>query len=44
MLPAVFLGRAINHRFSGTAFLKYVYFGLMLIGGLLLVEVLTHQI
>lgn len=38
MLPAVFLGRAINRRFSGDAFLKYVYGGLVLIGGMLFVE------
>lgn len=44
MIPAVFLGRALNHRFSGTAFLKYVYGGLMLIGGLLLFETMTHRV
>jgi uncharacterized membrane protein YfcA len=44
MLPAVFLGRAINHRFSGPGFLKYVYGGLMLIGGLLLFETVTHRV
>ncbi|HEY1216444.1 MAG TPA: sulfite exporter TauE/SafE family protein [Bryobacteraceae bacterium] len=44
MLPAVFLGRAINHRFSGTGFLKYVYVGLMLIGGLLLLETVTRRV
>jgi uncharacterized protein len=38
MVPAVFLGRALNRRFSGTGFLKYVYGGLMLIGGLLFWE------
>ena len=43
MLPAVFLGRAINHRFSGTAFLQYVYGGLLLIGGILFVEAVTHH-
>ena len=43
ILPAVFLGRAINHRFSGTAFLKYVYGGLLLIGGILFVEAVTHH-
>jgi uncharacterized protein len=43
MVPAVLLGRAINHRFSGTGFLKYVYGGLILIGSLLLVEALTHH-
>jgi uncharacterized membrane protein YfcA len=44
MVPAVFLGRALNHRFSGTGFRKYVYAGLMLIGGLLLVETVTHRV
>ena len=44
MLPAVLLGRAINHRFSGQAFLKYVYGGLVLIGGMLLVEAVTHRV
>ncbi|WP_446745893.1 sulfite exporter TauE/SafE family protein [Silvibacterium acidisoli] len=43
MLPAVFLGRAINRRFSGTGFLNYVYGGLMLIGAMLLWETLTHR-
>jgi hypothetical protein len=40
----VFLGRAINHRFSGAAFLKYVYGGLVLIGGLLFIEAVTHRV
>lgn len=44
MLPAVFLGRAINHRFSGVAFMKYVYGGLVLIGGTLVVEAITHHV
>jgi uncharacterized protein len=44
MLPAVFLGRAINHRFSGASFLKYVYCGLILIGGVLFVEAVTHRV
>jgi uncharacterized protein len=43
MLPAVFLGRAINHRFSGAAFLKYVYGGLVLIGAMLFFEAVTHR-
>ena len=38
MLPAVFLGRAMNHRMQGTTFLKYVYVGLGVIGILLLVQ------
>jgi len=44
MLPAVFVGRAINHRFSGTAFLKYVYWGLLLIGVILFVEAVTRRV
>lgn len=42
MLPAVFLGRAINRRITGDAFVKYVYGGLLLIGATLLVEALRH--
>jgi hypothetical protein len=42
MLPAVFLGRAVNHRFSATAFSRYVYFGLAAIGAGLLVQSLVH--
>jgi uncharacterized protein len=44
MLPAVLLGRAINRRFSGDTFLKYVYGGLVLIGGVLFVEAVTHHV
>jgi uncharacterized protein len=38
MLPAVFLGRAINRRLHGNLFLRIVYVGLACIGALLLVE------
>lgn len=38
VLPAIFLGRAINHRLHGEKFFKYVYFGLAGIGILLLVQ------
>jgi hypothetical protein len=34
----VFLGRAINHRLRGEAFLKYIYVGLAAIGGLLVLQ------
>ena len=44
ILPAIFLGRAINHRFTGTGFLKYVYGGLALIGGILFVETMMHRL
>jgi hypothetical protein len=37
-LPAVFLGRVINHRLHGEAFLNYVYLGLAGVGSLLLVQ------
>jgi uncharacterized membrane protein YfcA len=37
-LPAVFLGRVINHRLNGEVFLRYVYFGLAGIGGVLLLQ------
>ena len=38
MIPAVFLGRTINHRLRGDLFLKYVYVGLALVGILLLMQ------
>jgi uncharacterized membrane protein YfcA len=38
LLPAVWLGRAVNHRLHGDAFLRYVYIGLAGIGVVLLVE------
>lgn len=44
MLPAVFAGRALNRRFSGTGFLKYVYVGLILIGAILFVGTITHRV
>ena len=44
MVPAVFLGRALNRRFSGATFLKFVYSGLILIGGLLIVESLARYL
>jgi uncharacterized membrane protein YfcA len=38
LLPAVWLGRVVNHRLHGDAFLKYVYIGLTGIGVVLLAE------
>lgn len=38
VVPAIFLGRAANHRLSGDAFLKYVYAGLVCIGSVLLLQ------
>lgn len=36
--PAIWLGRVVNHRMHGESFLRYVYFGLMGIAVLLLVQ------
>jgi uncharacterized membrane protein YfcA len=38
VLPAILLGRLVNHRLRGGAFLKYVHLGLVLIGAALLVQ------
>jgi uncharacterized protein len=43
-LAAVFLGRVLNHRLQGEAFLKYVYAGLGCIGVLLLIQSLHGPI
>ncbi|WP_158752441.1 sulfite exporter TauE/SafE family protein [Acidobacterium sp. S8] len=37
-LPAIILGRAVNHRLHGDAFMKYIYLGLACIGVLLLLQ------
>jgi uncharacterized protein len=44
MLPAVFLGRVINHRLRAEVFMKYVYLGLGCIGALLMVQAITGRI
>jgi uncharacterized protein len=38
LIPAVWLGRVVNHRLHGDAFLRYVYVGLAGIGAVLLAE------
>jgi uncharacterized protein len=43
-LPAVFLGRIVNHRLQGDIFLKYVYLGLTGIGTLLLIQATTGRL
>jgi len=43
MLPAVFLGRAINHRLSAAAFSRYIYLGLAGIGMALMVQSFVHS-
>jgi uncharacterized protein len=44
VLPAVFLGRFVNHRLPGDVFLKYVYWGLMGIGAILLVQAIAGHL
>jgi hypothetical protein len=36
ILPAILIGRYLNRRLKGQAFYKYIYWGLMIIGGLLI--------
>jgi uncharacterized protein len=43
-LPAVFVGRVINHRLQGEAFLKYIYLGLVGIGALLVIQAITGRL
>jgi hypothetical protein len=40
-LPAIFLGRVVNHRLHGRSFFKYVYAGLCAIGAVLLFQAVT---
>ncbi len=41
-LPAIFVGRAVNHRLRGGSFFKYVYAGLLCIGVILLIQAIRH--
>lgn len=38
IIPAIFLGRYLNHQLKGNAFFNYVYIGLILIGLVLFVQ------
>ena len=38
VVPAVLLGRVVNHRLRGEAFFRYLYVGLIAIGAVLLVQ------
>ena len=38
VIPAVFLGRYLNHRLKDNSFFKYLYWGLLLIGVFLIVD------
>jgi hypothetical protein len=41
-LPAIFLGRALNHRLRGEAFLQIVHGGLVCVGLVLLLQAIRH--
>lgn len=41
MVPAIYLGRYFNHKLQGNSFFRYVYWGLILIGVLLIVFTLS---
>jgi hypothetical protein len=43
VVPTIFLGRAVNHRLRGDAFLKYVYAGLVCVGTVLLIQALRSR-
>jgi hypothetical protein len=42
LIPAILLGRALNHRLRGDSFLKYVHASLVCIGVALLLQALRH--
>ncbi len=44
VLPAVFLGRIMNHRLPREVFMKYVYLGLGGIGALLLIQAIRGRV
>lgn len=43
VVPAIPMGRFINHRMRGETFLKYVYAGLVVVGGILLAQAVRGQ-
>jgi uncharacterized protein len=43
VLPAIFLGRAVNRRLRGESFLQLVHCGLVLVGAILLLQALRHS-
>ena len=42
-LPAIFVGRWLNHRMRGDHFLRYVHAGVAVVGIVLLVQALRHR-
>ena len=43
IVPGVFVGRYISQKLDREAFLKYIYFALMVVGCVLMVEAVTGQ-
>lgn len=43
VLPAIFIGRVINHRLRGDVFLKYVHAGLVCVGAVLLIQAIRQK-
>jgi hypothetical protein len=43
VLPAIFLGRALNHRLRSDAFLEIVHGGLVCVGLVLLIQAIRHK-
>jgi hypothetical protein len=43
VLLAIFLGRMINHRLRGDAFLKYLHAGLVCVGVVLLIQAIRQR-
>lgn len=41
-IPAIFLGRYLNHQLKGFSFFKYIYIGLIVIGIVLMVSSIAH--
>ena len=42
-LPAIFIGRVVNHRLCEGTFFKYLYAGLLCIGVILLIQAIRHR-
>jgi len=41
VLAAIMIGRMLNHRLRGDGFFRYVYAGLILIGGVLILQAVS---
>ena len=41
VIPAIFLGRFLNHRLNNESFFRYIYYGLIIIGAFLIIRTLA---